>query len=133
MKVAFVDELSKSLSESELWQAAKTRDEVLFLFLEEIGKRNEISSRALKNMHISQPREDEKKDEKVEDEVFTLEIPKSVLRDLNYAQYQLGSLVCKLQKDEEARTLAGGAHGTLNSIIMYLEKQVQEARSQKSD
>ena len=64
MKVAFVDELSKSLSESEHWQAAKTRDEVLFLFLEEIGKRNEISSRALKNMHISQLREDEKTPER---------------------------------------------------------------------
>ena len=82
-------------------------------------------------MHISRPSEDEKKDGKVEDEVFTLEIPKSVLRDLNYAQYQLGSLVCKLQKDEEARTLAGGAHGTLNSIIMYLENQVRKTESQK--
>ena len=30
--------------------------------MEEIRKRNEISSRALKNMHISRPSEDEKKD-----------------------------------------------------------------------
>ena len=53
-----------SSSENVHWQAAKTRDEVLFLFLEEIGKRNEISSRALKNMHISQLREDEKTPER---------------------------------------------------------------------
>mgnify|MGYP000172418854 CR=1 FL=1 len=84
-------------------------------------------------MHISQLREDEKKDGKVEeDEVFALEIPKSVLRDLNYAQYQLGSLVCKLQEDEDCCALARGAHGVLNNIILYLEKQVQKARSQES-
>lgn len=65
--------------------------------------------------------------------MLVLEIPQSVLRDLNYAQYQLGSLVCKLQKDEEARALAGGAHGTLNRVIMYLEKQVEKSKSQKSD
>lgn len=53
-----------SSSENVHWQAAKTRDEVLFLFLEEIGKRNKISSRALKNMHISQLREDEKTPER---------------------------------------------------------------------
>ena len=83
-------------------------------------------------MHISRPSEDEKKDGKVEDEVFALEIPKSILRDLNYAQYQLGSLVCKLQEDEDCCALARGAHGVLNNIILYLEKRVQEARSQKS-
>ena len=76
---------------------------------------------------------DEKKDEKVDSEVFVIEIPRSVLRDLNYAQYQLGALICNLQEDEKARTLAGGAHGTLNSIITYLEKQVEKSKSQKSD
>ena len=40
----------------------RTQDEFLFLFLEEIGKRNEISSRVLKNNTLSRTREDEKKD-----------------------------------------------------------------------
>ena len=40
----------------------RTQDEFLFLFLEEIGKRNEISSRILKNNILSRTREDEKKD-----------------------------------------------------------------------
>ena len=40
-------------------QPKKTRGEVLFLFLEEIGKRNEISSRVLKNNAQSHTREDE--------------------------------------------------------------------------
>ena len=39
----------------------RTQDEFLFLFLEEIGKRNEISSRVLKNNTLSHTREDEKK------------------------------------------------------------------------
>ncbi|TWP22239.1 hypothetical protein EUA67_00405 [TM7 phylum sp. oral taxon 352] len=40
----------------------RTQDEFLFLFLEEIGKRNEISSRVLKNNTLSRTRDDEKKD-----------------------------------------------------------------------
>ena len=83
-------------------------------------------------IHLNLPHNgDEKKDERVEDEVFTLEIPKSVLRDLNYAQYQLGSLVCKLQEDEACCALARGAHGTLNNVILYLENQVRKTESQK--
>ena len=85
-------------------------------------------------MHISRPSEDEKKDEKVDHhETFTLEIPKSVLRDLNYVQYQLGSLVCKLQEDEGCCTLAREAHGTLNNVISYLENQVRKTESQKGN
>ena len=41
-----------------------------FFFLEEIGKRNEISSRILKNNILSHTREDEKKDERVDDSEF---------------------------------------------------------------
>ena len=40
----------------------RAQDEFLFLFLEEIGKRNEISSRVLENNILSRTREDEKKD-----------------------------------------------------------------------
>ena len=109
----------------------RIQDEVLFLFLEEIGKRNEISSRALKNMHISRPSEDEKKDGKVDPETFSLEIPKSLLHDLNCIESQLAILSGKL-RDDESRTLANGAHDALYSIILYLEKQVQKVRSQKS-
>ncbi len=71
----------------------------------------------------------EKKDEKVD--TFTLEVPADLLRKLNYVQYQLGSLACKSQEDEACYTLACSARDTLNDAIMYLEKQVQKARSQK--
>ena len=76
---------------------------------------------------------DEKKDEKVDPEVFTIEIPKSVLRNLNYAKSQLAPLIIGKLEENEARTLANGAHDTLYNIILYLEKQVQKVRSQKSD
>ena len=78
-------------------------------------------------------REDEKKDEKVDPEVFTIEIPKSVLRNLNYAKSQFAPLIIGKLEENEARTLAYGAYGTLCNVILYLEKQVQDAESQKSD
>ena len=127
MKVAFVDELSKSLSESELWQAAITRR--VFISSKKI-KRDKISSCVLKNDILSRTREDEKKDEKVEPELI-LEVSPDLLRKLNYVQYQLGSLACKSQEDEACYTLACSARDILNDAIMYLEKQVQKARSQK--
>ena len=68
---------------------------------------------------------DEKKDEKVEPELI-LEVSPDLLRKLNYVQYQLGSLICELQENEDCYALACGAHGTLNDVIMYLEKQVQK-------
>ena len=128
MKVAFVDELSKSLSESELWQAAITRR--VFISSKKI-KRDKISSCVLKNDILSRTREDEKKDEKVEPELI-LEVSPDLLRKLNYIESQLAILGGKL-RDDESRTLANGAHDTLYNIILYLEKQVQKVRSQKSD
>ena len=104
-----------------------------YYFFRENGKRNEISSRILKNNILSRTREDEKKDEKVDPEVFTIEIPKSVLRNLNYAESQLAPLIIGKLEENEARTLACGAYGALCNVILYLEKQVQDAESQKSD
>ena len=57
---------------------------------------------------------------------FTLEVPADLLYKLNSIQYQLGSLICELQENEDCYALACGAHGTLNDVIMYLEKQVQK-------
>jgi len=87
--------------------------------------------------------------------VFTIEIPKSVLRNLNYTKSQLAPLIIGKLEENEARTLACGAYGTLCNVsinanrvkttlacgaygtlcnvILYLEKQVQDAESQKSD
>ena len=133
MKVAFVDKLSKSLSESEHWQAAKTRGEILFLFLEEIGKRNEISSRALKNMHISQLREDEKKDEEVynkdldDPEGFVIDVIDDLLRELNGAKPKVYAAMSYREF-----TPADEALDTLNEIKDYLlEKQQDQRRKRK--
>ena len=60
MKVAFVDELSNSLSESELWQAIEHK--MSFYFFLGIIERNKISSCA-KEQHVSHTREDERMQE----------------------------------------------------------------------
>ena len=73
---------------------------------------------------------DEKKDERMDsEEVFNLEIPQRVLRDLNYAKSQLNDLIGKSQ-GYEVYSLACEAHNALHNAIKYLEGQVQ---SQKSD
>ena len=109
-----------------------TRSQGEFLFL--LKKLKEIRSRlvceeyTLNLLHNG----DEKKDEKVDPETLALEIPKSLLHDLNCIESQLAILGGKL-RDDESRTLANGAHDALYNIILYLEKQVQKVRSQKSD
>ena len=107
-----------------------SRGEFLFLLkkLKEIRSRLVCEEYTLNLLHNG----DEKKDEKVDPETFALEIPKSLLRDLNYIESQLAILGGKLRADE-SRTLANGAHDALYNIILYLEKQVQKVRSQKSD
>ena len=133
MKVAFVDELRFiPYPKVNIDKQPITRSQGEFLFL--LKKLKEIRSRlvceeyTLNLLHNG----DEKKDEKVDPETFALEIPKSLLRDLNYIESQLAILGGKL-RDDESRTLANGAHDALYNIILYLEKQVQKVRSQKSD
>ena len=72
---------------------------------------------------------DGKKDEKVDHETFNLV---DLLRSLNYAELQLSSLIDKLQ-DDEARTLARGAYGTLYGVIVCLEDQVRKTEPQKGN
>ena len=114
----------------------------LFIDKQPITRRVFISSKKLKEIRSRLVCEeytlnllhngDEKKDEKVDPETFALEIPKSLLHDLNCIESQLAILGGKL-RDDESRTLANGAHDALYNIILYLEKQVQKVRSQKSD
>ena len=66
------------------------------------------------------------------DEIFTINVPSGVLRDLTHAESQLYFLIRnKLQDDDEARGIARGAHKALCDAIRYLENQIRE--SQNSD
>ena len=64
MRTDFVDKLMRFIPCPKVNFDKQPKHEVrfYFFFLEEIGKRNEISSRILKNNILSRSREDEKKD-----------------------------------------------------------------------
>jgi len=100
--------------------------------LEEVRKRNEISSRALKNVHISQLREDEKKDEGVynkglnDPEGFVIGVIDDLLHELNDAMPKVyAEMSCR------EFTPADEVFDTLNEIEDYLLKKQQDQRQKR--
>ena len=100
--------------------------------MEEVRKRNEISSRALKNVHISQLREDEKKDEEVynkgldDPEGFVIGVIDDLLHELNDAMPKVyAAMSCR------EFTPADEVFDTLNEIEDYLLKKQQDQRQKQ--
>ena len=97
-----------------------------YYFFRENGKRNEISSRILKNNILSRSREDEKKDEKVKDSEFMrigIATIENFLREIEDAQWAASRLRYDRKIDLD---VAKSVNNAMYEIKKCMEEQKKE-------